>query len=290
MDIVANRKCYDFLFLYNKNSLFDDTIDCTYIIHLENNGRLKNIYDQMEEYKLTKTVCILVNKGFKNCNKVLLEQKPFQDLTDAFLQCFENAKRNGFKNIIVLEDDFFFHPEIKQGHHIQNINHFLQRNKGEEFIYHLGVIPIVSYPHYDLYTYHSVKSLTMHSAIYSEELIRNSDRLLLEHKHWDVIIEKSVKNRYFYYKPLCYQLFPETENKKTWSEKDSTPLIGAVKNNVIQLLSLDTTHEPGFTILYYFSKGLFLLFLLCLIIITFSILKSAYSYRGVVMNKKRKSK
>jgi GR25 family glycosyltransferase involved in LPS biosynthesis len=282
MNIDANTKCYTFKHIEFESGILDKTVDCTYVIHLENNGRLTHIYDEINKTKPTRNVFIVFNKGFKKCEKQLIEQASYQDLTDAFLQCFKHAKENGYKNILILEDDFIFNEEIKQKSHIENIHHFLESNKNTEFVYHLGLIPIIAYPYGDFYNYRSIKSLTMHSAIYSEKCIANFRKLKLEYKHWDTIIEKSVKNRFFYYKPLCYQTFPETENKKSWHEKDGNLYFTKIKHGIIHSLNLNDKPEPGFSILYLFSNFLFFLFL----ILFFSIFYSLYSF---IFSKKGKS-
>jgi hypothetical protein len=81
-----------------------------------------------------------------------------------------------------------------------------------------------------------------------------------------VILEKSVSNKYLYYKPLCYQLFTETENKKSWGEKDGTFLMGWIKNATIQVLGLDKRAEFGFFVLYCIAKFLLFLFLFSFIV------------------------
>jgi hypothetical protein len=262
MDIDYNTKCYNFENITFENGLFDKTIDCTYIIHLENNGRIDHVYSEINRIKPTKNIFILFNKGFENCNKKLIEQVSYQDLSDAFLQCFKHANNNNYKNILILEDDFVFNNEIMNNKHINNINNFLEINKDKEFVYHLGLIPIILFPTNNSNTYRSIKGLTMHSVIYSNKCIKKINDFELKYKHWDVIIEKNINNKFFYYKPLCYQTFPETKNKKSWHEKDGNIYFSKLKNYVIKLLNLDNEPEPGFSLLYFFSKLLFALFLL----------------------------
>jgi len=269
MDIDYNTKCYTFKQIAYKQGLLDETVDYTYVIHLENNGRLEHILSELEAFKPTALCCIVFNKGYKKCNKKLINQTPYQDLTDAFLQCFKHARVNGYKNILILEDDFIFSKEILEERHRAPIHRFLKANAHTEFVYHLGLIPILVYPTTDLYTYNAIKSLTMHSAIYSEKCIQNADLLETNYKHWDIIIEKSIKNRYFYYKPLCYQTFPETENKQTWKEKDRIIPFSSIKCSIIHLLNLHSAPEPGFTIIYYFAKCLTLLVMFLIIFILF---------------------
>jgi hypothetical protein len=278
MNIENNSKCFTFESHYFNKGIFDDAIDCTYIIHLLNNGRLQSIYDEIKNTIPSKTVIIAKNLGYKKCNKKLIENAPYQDLTDAFLQCFSHAKKNGFKNIIILEDDFIFNKNITQSD-IDKISDFIKVNKDEEYVLNLGCLPVAIYPSIYSGMYRTIKNFGMHCNIYSEKLINNMDNLDVSAKHWDVIIEKNVKLRYMFYRPLCYQTFPETENKKTWEEKDGTPIIGYLKNGVIYGLGLDKTPEPGFTILYWFAKIIFVLFIFIIGWILF------YIYTKIGLNK-----
>ena len=258
MDIEQNKRCYNFEKITYDSGLLDETVDCTYVIHLENNGRKQRVYDELSRIQPTKQVFIVLNKGFKKCQKKLLEQKSHQDLTDAFLQCFRHAREHGYGNIMILEDDFIFNDEIKNEVHIKNINRFIESNKDSAFMYYIGIIPIISIPTSDLNTYRSIKGLTAHSVIYSKKCIEKMDEFELDYKHWDVIMEQNIADRYFYYKPLCYQTFPETENKKSWHEKDKSIYVGKIKNFIITLLNMNNEPEPGFTTLYYISKMIIL--------------------------------
>jgi hypothetical protein len=268
MDVDFNTKCYTFKHIEYQSGLLDETVDCTYVIHLENNGRLEHILSELETFKPTKRCCIVFNKGFKKCNKRLIEQASYQDLTDAFLQCFKHARMNGYKNILILEDDFIFSKEILQEHHRSHIHRFLKANAHTEFVYYLGLIPIIAYPTTDLYTYNSIRGLCAHAAIYSEKCIQMYSKLPTDYTDWDINIERYIKNRYFYYKPLCYQTWPETENKTTWHKKDGI-LLATIKYNIINLLNLHKAPEPGFTVLYSFAKCLALLAVISIGIIGF---------------------
>lgn len=265
MDVPYNTHCYTFEEFNYTNGLLDPSVDATYIIHLKNNGRMDAIQDQLSSFQPTSTVFIVHNQGFKTCNKRLIEQVSYQDLTDAFLQCFKHADEQGYGNILILEDDFIFSQEIKSPLHLDNINSFLIEKKDENMIYYLGCIPILIAPcQINFQQYYSFKSCCTHAIIYSQQVRRA--KLNLNLKHWDVIIENGVSSRYLYYKPLCYQTFPETENKQTWGEKDNQ-LVVTVKNWTIKLLNLDKTPEPGYATLYAFSKLLSIVLLYLLYII-----------------------
>jgi len=272
MDIDYNTSCYHFEEINYDRGLLDESVDATYIIHLDGNGRLDHIKEQLKQTQPTKTIYIVHNDGFKKCEKKLIEQVSYQDLSDAFLQAFKHAREKEYGHILILEDDFIFNPEIKNHSHITNINTFMTDHNDEEFIYYLGCNPIIIVP-YNLYTYYSFHSLSTHGIIYSKQTIRKE--LDTQYKHWDVIINKNIANKYLYYMPLCYQTYPNTENKLTWSEKDNF-LIGYLKEAVITMLNLDKEPEPGFTILYCFAKLLFLFMVFIIIFVVFKASTQVY--------------
>jgi hypothetical protein len=108
-------------------------------------------------------------------------------------------------------------------------------------------------------------------------------QLNLQLKHWDVIVENGIPNRYLYYIPLCYQTYPNTENKLTWSNKDNI-VISYSKNSIISLLNLDVSPEPGFSIIYFISK------LLCAIILLLISVLLYYIYYIIIYRKYKNKK
>ena len=60
--------CYRFELLEFNDWLFEN-VDATYILHLEGNGRLDHIHDQLKTYHPTKKVYLVYNKGYKKCHK-----------------------------------------------------------------------------------------------------------------------------------------------------------------------------------------------------------------------------
>ena len=66
--------CYNFKKLEFNQGLLDNCIDVTYIIHLEGNGRLEHIYEQLNKFHITKKVFILfrsfTHRGRKGQNKI----------------------------------------------------------------------------------------------------------------------------------------------------------------------------------------------------------------------------
>ena len=126
--------CYTFKKISYDSGFMDDSVDATYVIHLEGNGRLESIHLQLEKKHPTKEVYILFNKGYKKCKKELSQQIPPIDLIDAFKQIFIHAKGQNYNNIIIFEDDFILNENIKD-HETDEINLFINQQKNTSFIY-----------------------------------------------------------------------------------------------------------------------------------------------------------
>ena len=251
--------CYRFELLEFEDGLFHE-VDATYILHLEGNGRLEKIHEQLKTYHPTNKVYIVYNKGFKNCKKNLLDQKSNHDLVHANITVFEHAK--SYKNILVLEDDFIFSPDVVP--HAIHVDDFLKRDT--MFVYQLGSQPRIALP-IDMYHYRNF-GLMAHANIYSplarEKLIQDfkEDKII----GIDGYISKNIP-LYMYHKPLCYQLFPLTENRTNWYN-GLHPFLGMIlgwlDGSFIAWTRLDQSPELGFFILYCLAK--FIPFLLALLV------------------------
>ncbi len=277
MEIDKNTYCYTFEKKIFNDGLLDETVDATYIINLEGNGRLDSIMEQLAKYHPTNIVYIVHNKGYKKCEKTLPEKISYQDLTDAFLQCFKHSEDNKYKNILILEDDFMFDEKIKDKYHISNINKFNNTHKNESYIFKLGVLPKILIP-YNGYVYRGL-SVGTHCCIYSENLkkevlFENNKKIIQD---WDIFLNL-YKRSYIYYIPLCYQLFPQTENKNNWGkELKYIPFLNTIFqkifNNYISILKLDTQPQPGYNISYAFAKFIFYIIVFIFIIIFYFLYK-----------------
>jgi hypothetical protein len=263
-----NKHCYTF-----EEILFDDeflpAVDVTYIIHLEGNGREPHIQEQLKEYHPTKRLFILHNQGFKKCEKKNVAIPPI-DLVDAFLQIFKHARERQYDNILILEDDFIFSEKMKDPYHQNNVNEFIKTKQGENFMYFLGCLPHLVVPNtYTTYTVFS--SSATHSVIYSKQ---NRDEMLkLEQStimDWDD--HSSSYPLYMYYVPLCYQLFPETDNYNHWGGGHIlAPYVMPFAKYTLKILQLDKQVEPGYSILYGFSKALFWILLFILLYLVYQL-------------------
>jgi len=270
-DPHTQETCYHFdLWEYPTGLLdfiWEEAVEATYIIHLEGNGRLEKIKQQLETFHPTRKVYILHNQGYQSCDKSPEINKPSLDLVDANLEIFRHAREKGYGNILILEDDFQFDTKILFSEHRDEIAAFLAEHIHQDFMYLLGCLPVLMIP-VDIHAKHYLLegAIGMHAVIYSSSLrerILEKEQILF--KDWD-IYHNIESRRYTYFTPLCYQLFPETENQKQWVAdywylKPFVPL----SILIIKGLKLDTQYEPGYSLFYGWSK--FLCWLLVLVAI-----------------------
>ena len=271
-----NKHCIRLEKKYYKNALLQSSVDATYIIHLEGNGRLPSIEQQLEKYQPTNLVYIVFNKGYKNCTKKLPYQLPAHDLVDTFLYIFKHSIEQGYQNILILEDDFIFSQEIKSEIHLNNINNFLNEKKNQNMMYFLGCLLWVKLP-YNSHTSINLLSTGTHAVVYSYSARFN----MLKHKFVPIFDWDFYNNcltgirRYVYNKPLCYQYFPKTENYNNWPS-----LFGFDPVKVyIEYNNLDVKLENGYSTSYKYSEFFGYLFLLILIIIILRIIYFLWNYR-----------
>jgi len=253
--------CYNYKLKTFEKGIFDRSADATYIIHLEGNGRYDSVMQQLEKYHPTKLVYIAFNKGYKKCKKNLKQDLAKYDLIDAFLNVFKHARKEGYANILVLEDDFIFSELVLDPVVSSRVNTFIKDQGDTSFIYLLGSLPLIQIP-YDNYNSIAYATGGTHSVIYSKKFIEKTlkrDKNTID--DWDIDSHKTT--RYTYYKPLCYQIFSLTENRKSWFESS---LLLLVIDTVFTFFRLDQSVEPGYTIFNIVSK---LLFFFSLILITY---------------------
>lgn len=240
--------------LYYDNVLFN--IDATYVIHLSNNGRFDMMYQQLNTYKPSEKVHILENPGYKT--KPHIKQAPAYDLIHCFKYIFNDAKEKHYKSILILEDDFFFSDDIYD-ENLRQIEKVVKQSKGP-ILYHLGILPILRFQSY------LFLSCGAHSILYNEHAIdKMLDKLDYYVNDYDLFINKHFMfQRYSTKKPLCYQLFPETENQKQWY--NLFYLISIFKL-LLKFLKLDKQIQPGYGFFYFMSQLLFIVLIFILIIL-----------------------
>jgi len=258
--------CYRFELLEFEDCLFEN-VDATYILHLEGNGRIDHIHEQLRTYHPSKRVYIVYNKGYKKCEKDLAIQRTTDDLVHANITVFEHAQQ--YKHVLVLEDDFIFSKDVKN--HAIHVDDFLKRNT--MFVYQLGGVPLIAIPT-DMYHYRSY-SIAAHSNIYAvsarKRIVDNYKVNKSQIENIDYYISTTIPV-YMYHKPLCYQTFPMTDNRKNWFKNANGffSFVDFIFNTFISFTNLENEPEPGFSILYFLAKLMpFLLFLVLWILYRF---------------------
>jgi hypothetical protein len=274
------EECYEIKTLKFDDGLFDNCISATYVIHLSENGREQQIYSNLSDIHPSRLVHIVYNKGFRKCFKGDHVKDTVSDLTSTYLWIFRDAIKKDYNNILILEDDFIFDDKIRNPKHIHSIQDFINKNANNEFCYLLGCLPFLMTPHNN---HCNVVCGGMHSVIYSNPLIKRFSMLQpTDIGDWDVFLQLNT-TKIAYYTPLCYQLFPYTENMSNWGGDSIILRPGAFfLINYIRLLSLHNSVYPGYEIAYYIAK---ILWWLIIVLIIYSFYKFV-KWIGQIRNKK----
>lgn len=261
------NNCYIFNNLNYKNGLFDDSIDATYILTMKNSKRINNIEKQLNRIKPTSKIILVINKGFKKCNKNLPINISNVDIIHSNLEIFKHSLKYKYNNILVLEDDFIFDDNLYDYIHIHNVNQTLNENKNNFFILSLGSLPLLTFP-YNHCIHKSFISLVTQAMIYTKKsriYILNDNPL--SKRDWDYYTNTLTKH--VYYLPLITQTFPPTENQNNWDN------FYGLKNIAIQYIKnneLNIKPQPGFNNTYLYLKILNFLLIIIVILIIFYLL------------------
>ena len=270
-----NKHCYSAEIISFDSGLFDDCIDMAYLITMENSKRRDAYMKQLSEHKPSSKVTIALNKGFRSeqCNKKLNKQESVYDITDALRNVFVNALENKYKRILVFEDDFFMDHTKYTKKDIERVVKFC--NKKNPHVYNLGpfsctgnIIDVLR----DKVNYHYLckKSSAAHGVIYNDVYMSDFVKEASDGKiiHCDRFWDLPKYKVYTYHTPLCFQLFPETENKKQWGS-NSSKFSQFISNLPIKALKLDKSHEnfKSWRNVTRYKDGWFITYTLFIIII-----------------------
>lgn len=206
------------------------------------------------------------NLGYKKCSKPHLPQQSSNfDLLDVNLEIMKDAKKRDLKNVMVLEDDFFFDNDVFN--HSKYVDQFILRNENIPIVYFPGNIPLIQCPiepfHNRVFLFGVSHCVIYNKPLYLDVLSKNSIfENTINHMDYFYLRYKC----YNYYKPLCFQTFPETENQKEWC-------LSFLMVFLVKMILLDKQHQPGFTIVYICSYILsfFLLFALIYTVYNFTL-------------------
>lgn len=251
--------CYTIKTIYNDTGLFDDAIDCAYVILCCGNRpkREDHVMRQLNVFKPCKTIKLIYNNGYRCKFKNLVKKQSDHDLLDALLYTFKDAIQ--YEKILVLEDDFQIDGRILDPVHYTEVSEFLKNN--DVHVYGIGNMgcPYIC----DMFSTHQrMNMMTWAHAIFYSRYYRSNvisytnskqnqsnlgpnwatDRIWNEFQHITL---------YRYYKPLCYQLFTRTENSRNWGQ---SPILKEFMYSITMLkykiLGMDKSPQPGFDIIY----------------------------------------
>ena len=125
-------------------------------------------------------------------------------------------------------------------------------------------------PTSDNFHYYSIFA-AMHCIIYTEKYRETFFITSININDWDL----ANPICYHYYIPLCYQIFPETENRKHWGDVNfGLSNIGILS---YQLFGVDKKAEPGYSIYYTKAKIMFWIFFILFALFIFYVIRVVYS-------------
>jgi len=244
-----NEKCFTITPRSFSRGILDEFVDITYILTLSTSTR-KLRFDIVP----TKKIYIVTNKSYQICPKQLPDLTPSHDLVDAYLTILSHARRENFNNILILEDDFIFAKSFVSPGVLRKVKRVIERHEKDEtpFFFNLGPLPYLFYP--DINELGIMRGLhigcsqgIIYSKRFQEDVMRKEMWIRKQKsiKHWDTFIDDYPS--YFYWRPLCYQLFPKTHNQTHWFKNSFILTLTQALNS---FLCLEHKPEPGFTIIY----------------------------------------
>ena len=236
-----NNQCYrhERISTHNKydSQIIFPNVDMTYVLIMVGSKHEERVRRQLEEYPFTRNIYLQWNYGFKNCNKHLVKQYTISDLSDAYMIAFGHAIQHNYNRILILEDDFVVNGITNVDR--KNIYDFLEIYNPE--ILTLGSILMESSDKFFLNNnfLQVFNKRGTHAIIYNKETINKLYiKLYNEKKDIDNLTNKLFKN-YSYKLPLIIQLFPKTENRDNWFDKNSSKFIIWLSDFAIWLFGLD---------------------------------------------------
>lgn len=248
------NKCTKYDYIEFNKGLLDNCIDAVYVILLEGSDRTKNVYSQINKFKLCKKNYIQINKPYKQCYiKELKKQTSLYHLLHNNIEIYKHAEINKFNNILILEDDFIFNEDIKKINIIKDIENFI-KNTDFNLLY-LGCWALGLPNLYSIKFPYMLFGVLSHSIIFSKKgrniilkkYEKSSNIKYFGHETSDLWFNSFLNNKYFYYKPLCFQPLIMTESRKHWDNKflelgikilklDTEPISGLYKGYIINYI------------------------------------------------------
>lgn len=237
--------CYYYEEFHMTRGNLDPSIDCTYVLIMHKSPRKEQIYHNVVKSNLTTRVVFQYNYGYKNCDKNLRKVGPNYDLEDANKMVFKHALNNGYKRILVLEDDCQFDERVRNPEVIDDLNTFLIEKNPK--VYNLGPtisisspIDILSKRKHHLLLYNNAS----HAMIYNEDYMHYALKANFMLGHADFETNRHI-SKYTYHEPIAYQLIEKTENASNgWGY--GWPFVNTF---IIKPTGIDKQVQPGYDVL-----------------------------------------
>jgi len=267
-----SESSYRFESIDLSESLLDSIVDATYVIHLTGNGREETMRQQLAKYPPSKRTYVLHNKGYMTGEKGPHVQSTSEDIVHANVHIFEHALQEGYGNILVLEDDFFFGEAIRSPEVVQDIVAFLHKLGKQPYLYSLGCLPFFALPaeldkafcrHY--FGPFLATHACLYSPAYRDDVLQRRNNL--RRVDWEIVNPTC----FFYHEPLCFQLFPATENRKKWGQQLIPAMYSLVQAGAdwfVPFFALDTSIK-GYYFLYFLAKWWILIVLVVYFVMSF---------------------
>ena len=197
--------------------MFDEFVDMVYCMTLIGSERSKTIHRKIKNSRISSTVIIQHNHGYKCDGKGLKQRVSFNDITHALANVMRHAAERCYENILVLEDDFIVDHSYFNQTDVDRIGEFTKSNPFD--LYNLGGLGMMSYP-VGLYHRRAIQSTWAHAVIYNkryfDKYINHVERLEYNIPCDNVQMNIPSIRVYFYWKPIIFQIFERTENRSTW--------------------------------------------------------------------------
>jgi hypothetical protein len=228
---------------------------------MENSPRERTILKTVQESHLTQRARIQYNKGFRKCEKTSLpKQKTNFDLIHALQNVFKDALTQGYKRIVVLEDDCIFDERIHDPEVVNDLTTFLRDRDPD--VYNLGTWMYLTPPWAPLIQKHHrmLAGALAHAMVYNKKYMETT----LQAMHLGSDIEPMFHfSAFTYYKPLAYQLLTETENRL-----EGYYGVPFISNFLRSVFKMDTTYQPGFDRMHKISQGVSIFIFILIVLFT----------------------
>jgi hypothetical protein len=259
--------------LIHSTGIFDTVVDCTYVLLCcgIKPEREINVRKQLPILSPTTRIKLIYNSGYKNCT---ITNSAQEDMSRAQLYIFQDALKNKYNRILLLEDDFIVLKPIP----IEDINQIVTFIKEKDpSAYGLGNFSI---PHISSLFRHHQRIIgnylgAAHAVIYNKYFMNRTVEYYEEHGLGNMLMNDQLTSKlslvenYRYYKPLIFQTFPLTENQINGWSKSIPSFCMPLVTGSIKMLKLDKKVQPGYKILYIIPYILYIILLIFIIILVY---------------------